>query len=274
MEPKKSLSAAEKLRLTGWLTEPAVLLAIRKIDIPPGSKGLDVGCGIGMQTAWLAEEAGPAGKITAVDISSEHLNAARKTVAEKGLSDRVRFFCEDLHRLPFKDNSFDWAWSMNTLFPVPGMDPLQGVAELGRVVKSGGSIAVFFWSGQFLLPGYPLLEACLNLAHASTNPCLKDIRSPLHFMHGGGWLRGAGLEKIDIRSFTVDIQAPLSSEKREALAFCFSMFWDDCQDSLSVSERTEYRRLCDPQSKDCILNDPDYYGLIIHTLFRAKVPES
>ena len=34
----------------------------------------------------------------------------------------------------------------------------------------------------------------------------------------------------------------------------------------------EYRRLCDPESPDTILNSPDYYAFLTYTLFRGEVP--
>lgn len=61
---------------------------------------------------------------------------------------------------------------------------------------------------------------------------------------------------------------------KNSLSDCFSMFWGDLEAQLAAADLAEYRRLCDPHSNDYILDDPDYCGLIIHSFFRAKVPES
>ena len=44
------------------LREPILRSAIQALQFPLGSRGLDAGCGIGLQTLLLAESMGPAGK--------------------------------------------------------------------------------------------------------------------------------------------------------------------------------------------------------------------
>jgi SAM-dependent methyltransferase len=267
----RKLSYWEQLRLGNLLTEPVIQQAIRAMRIRPGSVGLDAGCGIGQHTLWLAEETGPSGKVTGVDVSPENLSAARRAADERNLSGRVKFLQENLLHLPLEDSGFDWAWCANTLWPVPGMDPLAGVAELRRVVRCGGRIGLLFWSNQTLLPGYPLLEARLDLAHAANNPYLNEVPPHLHFLRALGWLRSAGLQQIEACTFVADAHAPLTVEIRDALAFCFSMFWGDLEVHLSPEDWREYRRLCDPESNECILDSPDYYCLLTYTLFHGKV---
>ena len=265
-------SYPESLRLAGLLTEPAVRQAIDDMQLPPGSAGIDAGCGIGQHALWLAQAIGSRGNVTGVDISTENLTAASAAADERGLSGRVKFRRGDLLHLPFEDSSFDWAWCADTLWPVAGMNPLAGVRELRRVVRPGGRIGVLFWSGQTLLPGYPLLEARLYLAHAGANPYLKDVPPELHFMRANSWLRSAGLTEIRVRTFPAETHAPLSADKRDALAFWFSMFWGDLAAYVSKEDWAQYRRLCDPGSTECVLDDPDYHSLITYTLFPAMVP--
>ncbi|MEW6363473.1 MAG: class I SAM-dependent methyltransferase [Acidobacteriota bacterium] len=262
----------EQLRLAGLLTEPAVRHAIDDMQLPRGSTGIDAGCGIGQHALWLAEAIGSGGKVTGVDISTENLTAAAATAEERGFTGRVKFRQGDLLHLPFEDSSFDWAWCADTLWPVAGMDPVAGVRELRRVVRPGGKIGVLFWSGQTVLPGYPLLEARLYLAHAAANPYLKDVPPELHFVRANSWLRSAGLTEIRVRTYAAETQAPLSADRRDALAYWFSMFWGDLEAHVSEEVWAQFRRLCDPGSTECILRDPDYHSLITYTLFRATVP--
>jgi ubiquinone/menaquinone biosynthesis C-methylase UbiE len=51
------------------VTEPAIRSAIRALELPPGSRGLDAGCGVGTHTLWLAEATSPDGYVTGIDIS-------------------------------------------------------------------------------------------------------------------------------------------------------------------------------------------------------------
>ena len=60
---------ARSLSLGNRLIEPAVRSAIRELQLPPGSRGLDAGCGIGDTTLWLVEALSPAGHVTGMDVS-------------------------------------------------------------------------------------------------------------------------------------------------------------------------------------------------------------
>jgi demethylmenaquinone methyltransferase/2-methoxy-6-polyprenyl-1,4-benzoquinol methylase len=57
--------------VTNPLVEPVIRSAIQALQLPPGSRGLDVGCSIGLQTVMLADAVGPAGHITGLDRSPE-----------------------------------------------------------------------------------------------------------------------------------------------------------------------------------------------------------
>jgi demethylmenaquinone methyltransferase/2-methoxy-6-polyprenyl-1,4-benzoquinol methylase len=242
------------------------------MDLPKGSTGLDAGCGIGTHSLWLAEETGPDGKIIGVDISSENLAYAMKASKENGLSDRVRFLQQDLQRLSIPLHSVDYVWCADTLWPVSGMNPLTVIKKCRRVVKPGGQIGILFWSTQVLLPGHPMLEARLNLAHARANPYLHRVSPSLHFLRALGWLRSARLVEIGVKSFVAEISAPLSRKKRKAIAYCLSMFWGNLKTRVSAMDWAQFQNLSDPKSSDCIFYHPDYCALIVYTLFHAKVP--
>lgn len=265
-------SYSEQLHLIGLLTEKAVRQAISAMDVSKGSTGLDAGCGIGTHTLWLAEESGPNGKVIGVDISSENLSYAMKAAKENGLSHRVRFLQQDLQKLSISSHSVDYVWCADSLWPVSGMNPLAVLKKCRRVVKPGGKIGILFWSTQVLLPGYPILEAHLNLAHASINPYLQNVSPSLHFLRARGWLRSACLVEIGLKSFVADISAPLSREERKAIACCLSMFWGDLESAVSPEDWALFQNLSDPKSRDCLYDHPDYHALIVYTLFHAKVP--
>lgn len=59
---------------------------ILNAGIKPGMKVLDVGSGAGVMTAWLAEQVGSQGMVTAVDNSPEQLNALKKRMKQAGIS--------------------------------------------------------------------------------------------------------------------------------------------------------------------------------------------
>jgi ubiquinone/menaquinone biosynthesis C-methylase UbiE len=104
----------------------------------PGSRVLEVGCGVGAQTVILAQNS-PDAKITAVDISIESLNKAKTAVERAGLSN-VTFQIADLFHLPFLDESYDHLFVCFVLEHL--QEPIQALQSLRRLLRPGGSITV------------------------------------------------------------------------------------------------------------------------------------
>jgi len=253
------------------LMEPTVCAAIQALGLPSGSRGLDAGCGIGLQTLLLAEAVGPAGHVTGLDISPEFLTYAEGIVAEAGLSDLVSFQEGDVRKLPFEDSTFDWVWSSCCVGYAAALEPLSSVRELARVVRPGGSVAILVWSSERLLPGYPLLEARLNGTAPGIAPFVAGKSPELHFSRALGWFRSLGLEEPAARTFVGDAHAPLTDEVRDALLALFEMRWPGVESELSPEDRAAYGRLCLPESPDFILDHPDYYAFFTCSMFSGRV---
>jgi ubiquinone/menaquinone biosynthesis C-methylase UbiE len=252
------------------LREPILRSAVRALQFPLGSRGLDAGCGIGLQALLLAEAVGPAGHITGLDLSPEFLDYAREMVKEAGLSERISFRKGNVNKLPFDDDTFDWAWSVDCVGYAP-IEPLPLVRELVRVVKPGGAVAILAWSSEKLLPGYPLLEARLNATSSGIAPFVKSKKPELHFLRALGWFHDVGLEESIARTFVGDAYAPLTDDLCSALVALFQMRWTGVESELTREDWAEYQRLCLPESPDFILNHPDYYALFTYSMFYGKV---
>ena len=260
----------QMLRVSNPLREPVLRSAIQALQLPPGSRGLDAGCGIGLPALLLAEAVGPAGHVTGLDLSPEFLVHAEKIVEQAGLSEQISFREGEVSKIPFDDDTFDWAWSVDCVGYAP-LEPLPLVRELARVVKPGGSVAILAWSSLMLLPGYPLLEARLNATSAGIAPFTRGKRPELHFLRALGWFRDAGLEEPAARTFAGNAHAPLTDDLRRALIALFEMRWPGVESELTQEDRAEYQRLCLPESPDFILNHPDYYAFFTYSMFRGKV---
>ena len=263
-------SYLQSLMATNPLQEPIFRRAIHALDLPPGSRGLDVGCGIGLQVMLLAEAVGPAGHVTGVDLSPEFLVYARSIAEKAGISEQVSFQKGDMNKLPFDDDTFDWVWSANCAGYAPG-EPLPLLKELARVVKPGGSVIILAWSSQQLLPGYPVLEAHLNATSSGIAPFVEGTAPELHFPRMMGWFRRAGMEDVTVRTFAGDVCAPLSDEMRSALTALIEMRWVDVGAELSEGDWAEFQRLCLAESPEFILDIPDYYAFYTYSMFRGKV---
>jgi SAM-dependent methyltransferase len=100
-------------------------------ELPAGLRVLDAACGTGRHAAFLAAHGH---EVIGVDSSPEMLALARAKVPS------ARFEAGDLERLPLPDASVDAAVCALALSHAPDIRP--GVAELGRVVRPGGSVIV------------------------------------------------------------------------------------------------------------------------------------
>ena len=260
----------QRLFVTNPLREPVLRSAIQALQLPVGSRGLDAGCGIGLQTVLLAEVVGPAGHITGLDLSPEFLLHAEEIVKESGLSEQISFREGNVNELPFDGDTFDWLWSADCV-GYPAVESPSILKELARVVKPGGSVAILGWSSQQLLPGYPLLEAHLNAIAPGYAAFFKRMRPEQHFLRALGWFHNAGFEEPTARTFAGNVQSPLGEDLRGALLALFEMLWAGAESEATPVDWVEFQRLCQPESPDFILDRPDYYAFFTYSLFCGRV---
>lgn len=262
-------SYIQSLLMSNPLRESTLSEMIGALQLPEGSRGLDVGCGIGLQCLLLAEAVGSGGHVTGLDISAEMLKYGGEMVGAAELSERISFQEGDVHNLPFEDNTFDWAWSADCVGYGP-MEPLPSLKEMARVVKPGGIVAIAAWASEDLLPGYPRLEARLRATSPGLAPFVQGEKPERHFLRALGWFHELGLEEARGEAFAGSFSAPLGDEIRKALVALFDMRWPNVAAELSPEDRAEFRRLCLPDSPDFILNLPDYYAFFSYAMFWGR----
>ena len=263
----------KRLELSNILREPVIRNVIDSLQLLTGSKGLDAGCGTGLYTLMLAEAAGISGHVTGLDIEEEFLAKGRSLALQSDLADRVSFTRGDVSKLPFDENIFDWAFSMD-LVGVLQTNPVLLLKELARTVKPGGSIFILNWSSQLLLPGYPVLEARLNATSLGIAPFNESMKPELHNMRALEWFKQAGLIEPKVRTFVRDINSTISHDMRKALVDLFEMRWGENNPELSKEDQFEYKRLCSDGLPDCILNIPGYYAFFTYSLFWGRVAQN
>jgi SAM-dependent methyltransferase len=266
------LSNAEYLQLRSEaLRGPIFQDVIHALNLPDGSRGLDVGCGIGLQTLQLAEAVGKQGHVTGLDQSPIFLETARTFAQQVGLAESITFRPGDWNDLPFENDTFDWVWSADAAGYAP-QEPAPLIRELGRVLKPGGRLVILFWSSQMLLPGYPALEARLNASRAGTAPFAAGSQPEKHALRTLGWLRAAGLVDARAETRVGSVFAPLDASQRAALTDLLEMRWGGAEPDVSAQDWQEYQRLSRSESADFILNCPDYYAFFTYSVFSASVP--
>ena len=158
---------------------------------------LDVGCGPGSITLGLARVAAQA---TGVDVDDLEFTDARAYAAEHDI-DNVEFRAGSIYELPFDDASFDVCTLFSMLETLD--DPLAGLAEARRVVRSGGLIgASSIEYGGLILhgPGEALLRRFYELRLR-----IWEAQGDVQFH------RGRELRSLLLRAGFVDVEAGVTS---------------------------------------------------------------
>ncbi len=265
MDPKRYI---EDLRATDVIRKPLFKQIVKDLHLPPASMGLDVGCGIGLQTVTLAEAMGDRGQITGTDISEEFLQEAERVVDEAGLSDRISFRTGDYKKLPFHDNSFDWVWSSDCVGYAGGST--EGVFDdLIRVLKPGGQLVILAWTYQVLLAGYPLLEAKLSQTSAALAPFRAESQPEDHFLLTAARFEELGLTNPGTKTYIMDFRAPFDADTRKALHALLHMRWMGAENEVDKEDWQQLQSLIDPKCKSYLLDRNDYYGFFTYTVHRA-----
>lgn len=273
--------ADSELRYNAFM-EPAYRTALAALDLPRDrpSRGLDVGCGPGGLFALLDEATAGQAEIVGLDVAEPHLDEARRQIERHGLGHRVRVEAADLRRpLPLGDVQFDWVVAMDVLWGSLFERPEAVVAEMARVTRPGGTVAVWFFSSRGLyLPGHPDLDRYLAIAHERQwNPSSSRVARN---ERATAWLRAAGLTEIHRSWHVVSGQAPLSAVETGWL----EGYWLRELRSLSRGELAEvgmddegwrrWRQLAEPGAPTYALADPDYHYFVPGALVAGRVPES
>ncbi|HEY9748696.1 MAG TPA: methyltransferase domain-containing protein [Allocoleopsis sp.] len=126
-------------------------------DVNQASTILDVGCGIGGSSLYLAEKFQAAA--TGVTLSPVQATRATERSREAGMSNlstqpSAQFFVKDALNTGFADNSFDLVWSLESGEHMP--DKRKFLQECYRVLKPGGTLIMATWCHRPTTPDEPL----------------------------------------------------------------------------------------------------------------------
>jgi len=121
--------------------ESSAVEFLDRLNVEAGASLLDVACGSG-QLGLIAARRGA--RVSGVDIATNSILAARGRAASEGLD--ARFDEGDAEALPYPDASFDVVASIYGAMFAPR--PELVAAELLRVCRPGGTIAMANWTGE------------------------------------------------------------------------------------------------------------------------------
>jgi len=115
-------------------------LALKKLDVRPGERVLEIGCGTGHVMLELARAAGVPGRVYGLDLSPRMLDITRKRIEDAGVETTVALVRGDAASLPLKPAILDAVFMsfVLELFDTPEI-PLV-LSECRRVLRRGGRI--------------------------------------------------------------------------------------------------------------------------------------
>ncbi len=111
---------------------------LARAGVARGKRILEIGCGPGSMTTWLAKQVGATGQVIAMDSSEKQIEIAKELVEGNGITN-VQFVCSTVEALDMQKDFFDLAYSRLLLMHLK--DPKEALVRLKKYLKPGGVIA-------------------------------------------------------------------------------------------------------------------------------------
>ncbi|GDY61305.1 SAM-dependent methyltransferase [Streptomyces avermitilis] len=124
---------------------PAHAAAVAELGLREGDRVLDAGCGTGRALPSLRAAVGSSGVVVGVDLTPAMLAAA----ARAGRGRDGHLLLADVTRLPLGTESLDAVFAAGLIAHLP--EPAENLRELARVVRAGGTLALFHPIGRAAL---------------------------------------------------------------------------------------------------------------------------
>jgi ubiquinone/menaquinone biosynthesis C-methylase UbiE len=124
---------------------PAYAAAVGELGLREGDRVLDAGCGTGRALPPLRAAVGPSGVVVAADLTPAMLAAA----VQAGRHRDGQLLLADVTALPLRTESLDAAFGAGLIAHLP--NPAENLRELARVVRPGGTLALFHPIGRAAL---------------------------------------------------------------------------------------------------------------------------
>jgi ubiquinone/menaquinone biosynthesis C-methylase UbiE len=191
--------------------------ATDRLDLVPGQSVLDVGAGSGGAALALAARGM---RVTAIDASTQMVERIRARAYAQGLFLDARVM--DGQALAFADATFDAVLSVLGVILFPNAP--RGLAEIRRVVRPGGKVALVTWT----MPERYELAVELRAAMLSILPELPATALPAQLRYRDpadfrALLEEAGFDKVSIEAVTSELGAPSARWLAERIAFAPGM---------------------------------------------------
>ena len=118
---------------------PATAELTGALGLAPGMRVLDVGCGIGGPSRYVAATYDC--EVVGIDLTEEYCEVAALLADRVGLGGRVEYRPGNALAVPFDDGAFDAAYTQHVAMNI--QDKARLYAEVWRVLKPGGRFGIY-----------------------------------------------------------------------------------------------------------------------------------
>ncbi len=262
----------------GWLdaryesSRVAYEAQVREVGFRPGWHVLDAGCGSGAFLPLLAELVGPTGQLTAVDVASENVATVNDRVTGWDFGGQVKTEVGSVVALPFADGTFDAVWCANTSQYLTDIELRAALAELIRVVRPGGLVAIKE-SDATLFRVIPAPVGIMLRAYVAGSQSGGIVeRGMIRAAELPTWFRRAGMAHIRRSSTLLEHSTPLPEFSRQQWASLFDLLSERTAGAdVPAEDRAFWSSLRQTQGLDEFLNNPDFYCCEGNTLVVGQV---
>jgi SAM-dependent methyltransferase len=183
------------------LMKPFIAALVAAV-VQPGQRVLDVACGTGFATRAASKAVGSGGSIAAVDINPGMIDNARS----QPTLGNVEWHVASALELPFEDESFDAVICQQGLQFFPS--PADGLAEMDRVLRPGGSLGATVWAPINLSP-YLAAQATMMTEHCGiAKGILEQAIPPEGDALLQRWATEAGLPDARVETLEFVVEFP------------------------------------------------------------------
>ena len=258
-----------------WLTQ----LYSDFLEIRERKKIVDVGCGLGDFTRFLARLSNRKAEILGMDSNEKSIRIAIADTKKEGLA-RVSYKVGDVHNLPLEDGYADLICCRTLLMHL--RDPQAAIKEMTRVTKTNGSV-VAVERGKMVAYHDPYDKQYSRLAEQEYESWVNGIRK----LEGKDFWIGTKLPGIFQKAGLSDIKAEVHSDAflntdprrrlkdvKDQIRFDYSIFKEDQQNErkylvaggMSKQQITSFFRRFESRTESLLKDDkklrmdPSFYG--------------
>lgn len=219
----------------------------KEINLSKESKVLDVGCGVGTSSIFLAKKFGCV--MTGIDLSKKNIKIADSVASEQGVKALTNFVVGDAEKFDLSDNMFDSVICECSLCLFP--DKNKATKEMFRVLKKDGRLGI----SDVVIRG----ELPVEMQNALFKfICVLDAKSESEYTQ---ILEKAGFSNICFDDKKKEIQNLLKDVKRRIFVAELAINMGRLKLNVDIKKIKEMLKLL----SECISS-----GLISYTMITAK----